>query len=309
MSQGRNNIVSEFYLVNTNKQWLIKNFQFIQAFFAGAEWLHMKHCVVRPPNVYHVLCPGRFQIYWAAMDIDVTFEGKLRKHQEASKELSKYSKAIDENMLWPEAWKVRVEIKDLTPNNFNLYAEYYQRGFKAEEIKSLENYVGITDAIKELTNYVGNLAKNIKDSAGQAMNEVKNAVGLLQTQIKDNLGNGLTGKKSVSERYADAEREWLAVRGTNDPTHGQKWEAYRAALKDKIKQEREAQGLSVTDEELNEALAERMGGETTSQKTIRERREAEERARRQREENLRRQQMYRSYNYGYGGYGGYPYYY
>jgi hypothetical protein len=212
------------------------------------------------------------------MDIDVTFEGKLRKHQEASKELSKYSKAIDENMLWPEAWKVRVEIKDLTPNNFNLYAEYYQRGFKVEEIKSLENYVGITDAIKELTNYVGNLAKSIKDSAGHAMNEVKNAVGLLSSQISDNLTNSLMGKKSVSERYADAEREWLAVRGTNDPTHGQKWEAYRAALKDKIKMERIAQGLPVSDAELNEALTERMGGETTSQRTIRERREAAEQA-------------------------------
>jgi hypothetical protein len=258
MSQGRNNIVSEFYLVNTNKHWLIKNFKFIQAFFAGAEWLHMKHCVVRPPNVYHVLCPGRFQIYWAAIDIDVTFEGKLRKHQEASKELSKYSKAIDENMLWPEAWKVRVEIKDLTPNNFNLYAEYYQRGFKAEEIKSLENYVGITDAIKELANYVGNLAKSIKDSAGLKISEAKNAASLLKAEISGTIDSSRTGKKSTLERYDDAEKEWLAVRGTNDPTYSKKRKNYETALRDKIRFEREAQGLSVSDEELNEGVNEIM---------------------------------------------------
>ena len=178
MLKGRNNIVSEFYLVNTNKQWLIKNFQFIQAFFAGAEWLHMKHCVVRPPNVYHVLCPGRFQIYWAAMDIDITFEGKLRKHQEASKELSKYSKAIDENMLWPEAWKVDVTIRDLTPNNFNLYAEYYLNGFNADEIRSLEDYISVKDAVKEIGSYLMELGKELKDLTVDGINATLKAADL-----------------------------------------------------------------------------------------------------------------------------------
>jgi hypothetical protein len=277
MNQGKNNIISEFYLVNTNKQWLIKNFEFIQAFFAGAEWLHMKHCIVRPPNVYHVLCPGRFQIYWAALDIEITFEGKLRKHVEASNYFnSKGINSIDEDMLWPEAWKVKVEIKDLTPNNFNLYAEYYQRGFKAYEIKSLENYIGVTDAITELANYIKVFADDIKNSAGDTINNIKNAATKLKNSVTDTF-TSITGQKTSAEKLADIEAAWIAVRNTDDPSKNEKYEAYKNALRDQIIQERKSAGLSTSDAEINEALQEKLGGETTSQKTIRERRQAEER--------------------------------
>lgn len=177
MKDGGKEIKSSFYLVNTNNQWLLKNFQFIQAFFAGTSWLHMKYCMIRPPNVYHVLCPGRFQIYWAAIDMTVTFEGKLRRSPEVSKKLKeKKIESIDEDMLWPEAWKVDVTIRDLTPNNFNLYAEYYLNGFNADEVRSLEDYISVKDAVKEIGSYLMELGKELKDSVAEGMKEGYKAI-------------------------------------------------------------------------------------------------------------------------------------
>jgi len=65
------------------------------------------------------------------MDCTVTFEGKLRKNKKVSDKLRQYSKAIDDDMLWPDAWKLNIKIHDLTPNNFNLYADYYLNGINS----------------------------------------------------------------------------------------------------------------------------------------------------------------------------------
>jgi hypothetical protein len=185
-SCGRDDIKTEFYLVNTNTSWLKQNFKFIQAFYAGSEWLHLPFCQVRPPNVYHVLCPGRFQIYWAAIDLKITFEGKLRKNEEASKFFRDEGiLSIDENMLWPEAWKVEITIRDLTPNNFNVYAEYYEHGFKAEEIATLEKDIGLIEAIGDAFKYMKELANEMKDTGKKALKDIKEEVNKLGNSIKD----------------------------------------------------------------------------------------------------------------------------
>ena len=185
-SCGRDDIKTEFYLVNTNTSWLKQNFKFIQAFYAGSEWLHLPFCQVRPPNVYHVLCPGRFQIYWAALDLKITFEGKLRKNEEASKFFREEGiLSIDENMLWPEAWKVELSIRDLTPNNFNVYAEYYEHGFKAEEIATLERDIGLIEAIGDAFEHMAALAKEMKDNGKDALTAIGGEVNKLGNAIKD----------------------------------------------------------------------------------------------------------------------------
>jgi hypothetical protein len=177
MSTTRDAIKVEFYLVNTNTQWLKRNFEFIQAFYAGTNWMHLTFCVVRPPNVYHVLCPGRFQIYWAAIDLKVTFEGKLRKNVEASKYfMSKGINSINEDMLWPEAWKMEINIKPLTPANFNMYSEYYEHGFNAEEVAKLENEIKLVDAINHLSKHIKELAGSMKNAIVSGIFDVKKSL-------------------------------------------------------------------------------------------------------------------------------------
>ena len=299
MGKGKNDITTEFYLVNTNKNWIIKNFQFIQAFFAGAEWLHMKYCQVRPPNVYHVLCPGRFQIYWAAIDVKVTFEGKLRKNVEASHEIMNYGiKSIDEDMLWPEAWKVDVSIKDLTPNNFNLYAEYYKDGFKADEIKSLEEYVGLTDALTEISKYVTQIARE----AGKYINEKSSKIASDMQQITSELKNKFetfTGSTSIDQQLAKTEKEWTDVRDNkvkvSDSEYRSRHQRYKDTLREKVTEDLKAKGITST-EEIDEELNRRMGGETQAQKYQREKRERE--IRQQQEEDLRKNmQIYNPYGF------------
>lgn len=161
MNSGQQ-ISTEFFLINSNSSWLKKNFQFIQAIFAGTMWLHMKYCIIQSPNVYHVLCPGRFQMYWAAMDSEVTFEGKLRKNEKVSEELMKLGvKSVDKGMLWPDAWKIRLTIRNLTPNSFNLYADYYERGYCSDEVAELADQISIEEMAAGLGSYFREISDDV----------------------------------------------------------------------------------------------------------------------------------------------------
>ena len=201
MAQGRDPISLEFYLINADNNWLKRNFQFLNAIYAGSNWLHMKYCVIRPPNVYHVLCPGRFQIYWAAIDVTVTFEGKLRRNEVVSNELMQYSKAIKPGeMLWPDAWKIKINIRDLTPNNFNLYAEYYMNGFNTAEVASLEDTVDLNKILEDAKNYFVDLkkdldpaieaAKKFAEQAGSTLSGIANELMTKAEGANTEIGNG-----------------------------------------------------------------------------------------------------------------------
>ena len=160
MAPNRKEIVSEFYLINKSDEWLIKNFKFLNAIYAGTNWLHLKYAIIRPPNVYHVLCPGRFQIYWAAMDCEITFEGKLRTNENVSKKLGTFTSSVDKDTLWPDAWKVKLTIKDLCPNNFNLYADYYLNGFERDNLTQYEQIQELSDVVNDLVGYFNEVFNN-----------------------------------------------------------------------------------------------------------------------------------------------------
>lgn len=183
MDPTRPPITTEFYLINKDTDWLIKNFKFLHAIYAGTSWLHLNYGIIRPTNIYHVLCPGRFQIYWAVMNSEITFEGKLRKNNRASEYLGNFSKAIydqnnykkdetgknkgfiDSDMLWPDAWKVKFEIKDLTPDNFNLYADYFLNGYDVNYLQKYEDSISIGKAATDLASYIRDMfSKNSKNS-------------------------------------------------------------------------------------------------------------------------------------------------
>lgn len=198
MGQSRDPISLEFYLINIDNEWLKRNFQFLNAIYAGSNWLHLKYCFIRPPNVYHVVCPGRFQIYWAAIDVTVTFEGKLRKNVTVSQELNKFSKAIDNDMLWPDAWKININIRDLTPNNFNLYAEYYLHGIKTDELKTFDGtqIKDLEGTIKDLKQYYLDLQKD--DTIRKGMDEVAKQGKAALSEAKDLAKAGFNKIKEVS---------------------------------------------------------------------------------------------------------------
>ena len=67
------------------------------------------------------------------MGTTVTFHGKLRKNEYMNSVYGKTIKSITSDTLWPDAWKIDVKLKDLTPNNFNTYIEYFTHGFGSEQ--------------------------------------------------------------------------------------------------------------------------------------------------------------------------------
>ena len=190
MNESKNRSVSTtFYLININSTWLKKNFKFIHAIFAGTTWVHLRYCIVRPTNVYNVVCPGRFMFMWATMSVQVSTVGKLRKNAQVAKELSGKVHSIDENTLFPDAWKMTITIDDLTPNNFNMYADYYLNGFNKDEIsmqadeKTFGDLAGeLWDSVKEIIEMGKKAASEMKDSVGK----MAEAAGQQLEKWKDN---------------------------------------------------------------------------------------------------------------------------
>jgi len=131
-------------------------------------------------------------MFWATMNCTVTFEGKLRRNRKVSNELMSMGiKSIDEEMLWPDAWKMDLEICDLTPNNFNMYADYYRRGFCADEVESLADPQALSSVLDDLISYFTG-----DDLVKMATAGIKSAVGDLYQSGVDaskKLTNALTG--------------------------------------------------------------------------------------------------------------------
>ena len=63
-------------------------------------------------------------------------------------------KSITPDTLYPDAWKIKIKIKDLTPNNFNTYINYFVNGFQhtANILKSSQNSDGHSAASLSIGN-------------------------------------------------------------------------------------------------------------------------------------------------------------
>lgn len=133
----------DFYLINKDDFYLDKNFQFMQAIFAGTQWLSMDIGTIIATNVYHVLVPGRFVIQWAALQSEFQAIGKLRTNDHMYAMYGKENGSINQigmiqaDTLWPEAWHIKLTIKPLTPWNFNTHMAYYLNGFNYSQQKRL----------------------------------------------------------------------------------------------------------------------------------------------------------------------------
>jgi len=159
---GKKDISFSFYLINKDQTMLLRNFQFLSAFFSGTQWVSMVGGSYVSPNVYNIHVPGRFQIYWATMKVTITCEGRLTRiptllNSPVFSDLKSVLNIISPTHqqesggpLWPEAWKVECDIHDLTLNNFNTYIDYHVDGWNQATIASLEEDHSLSGSMKNI---------------------------------------------------------------------------------------------------------------------------------------------------------------
>lgn len=125
----------DFYLLNKNIKDTINNMKFLFSFAAGAYWIQTSAIGYRSPNLYRIFCPGRFLMLYAAMGINIEFVGKVRRYSSEDAEIM-FGNATgfaplnimirrSHSCNIPEAYKISVKFKDLTPNAFNIPAAYF----------------------------------------------------------------------------------------------------------------------------------------------------------------------------------------
>ena len=211
---SEDNLSFSFYLINKSTDWLERNFKFLQAFYAGTQWLSLTGGFIKSPNVYHVLCPGRFQIFWASIGTVITYEGKLRKNEYMNSIYGKVIKSITSDTLWPDAWKIDVKIKDLTPNNFNTYAEYFVHGFgqnNATGFTSLQALdqtkmgLGLAITGKELNDKIAAEARAAAEAARAKQDQQFIATYLINQEKMTNADNSSTWNALLGESMSQTE--------------------------------------------------------------------------------------------------------
>lgn len=87
----------------------------------------------KSPNIFRVECPGRFLQLFVAIDMEVSYVGNVRQMPLGSKIFN--VPLINSNMLFPDAYRVRLSARDLTPNCYNVYANYLM----SQEIVTVES--------------------------------------------------------------------------------------------------------------------------------------------------------------------------
>lgn len=146
--QARNQITTDFYLINKNSVYLTRNYRFLTAFAVGTMPVQLPFGKMHPPNVYYVEIPGKREFVWAQITVDVQQVGKYRADDYATEQIYQEtgSKAIkfikrpngyyNNKILWPEAWHVTVKIMDFTPNTFNTFEHYLTYGSSLTDLKT-----------------------------------------------------------------------------------------------------------------------------------------------------------------------------
>lgn len=174
---ARNKISTEFYLINKNSVYLVRNYRFLMAFAAGTMSVQMSFGKMHSPNVYYVEIPGKRQMVWSQIDVQVAQVGKYRSDEYATQQIYqetgsiaiKYARSYNSynshKILWPEAWKITVNITDFTPNTFNTFEHYLTYG---SSLTDLQNQGGISE------NYTESIAQEKEKVGDQNVLDVLN---------------------------------------------------------------------------------------------------------------------------------------
>ena len=187
----------DFFIINKDDQYLDKNFQFMQALFAGTQWLSMELGVVAASNVYQVVVPGRFMIHWASLQSKFEAMGKLRTNEYMYAQYGNSIKMIQRDTLWPQTWHVSLTIKPLTPWNFNTHMSFYNNGYGSAERQRLYNNIAegnyantfTTTSPKELAQ-----AMERKDKIEQELFRLNEVMGKKENAINDITGSPYQGQ-------------------------------------------------------------------------------------------------------------------
>lgn len=141
----RPELSTEFYLINKDEEWMLRNFKFMHALFSGTQFVMMKQCVVQSPNVYNVHVDGRFEIIWAAMTMSATFEGKLRKCSYMNTMLNTF---YDENSSSRRSLVANPVTKTVTNKDTN-------KEETVTEYASTNNYTAVSTTLPQNQRYRG----------------------------------------------------------------------------------------------------------------------------------------------------------
>lgn len=135
-------------LVNETIEDFIKNLKFLYSFTMGSFWLQESFLRYRSPNLYRLICPGRFVYLYAAMDVSAEYLGKIKRYSttdakrffgeddssfENFKPLKRYITGMDTCNI-PEAFRISATFKNLTPNAFNIIDGYMTVSDSAQNI-------------------------------------------------------------------------------------------------------------------------------------------------------------------------------
>lgn len=173
-------ITTTLYLLNEDVDSIIKNLKFLHSITAGAWWVQTSFVGYRQPNLYRVLCPGRFIMLYSSMAITVEMIGKIRRYsqQDAEEMFGKgaevnsfmpfklYTSAGEGNCNIPEAYKLTLKLQDLTPQVFNVMANFFTNGYGNEFTKLYPNIF-----VKQMAAVDGD---RIQAEAGKLVVDVKN---------------------------------------------------------------------------------------------------------------------------------------
>jgi hypothetical protein len=158
---------SEFHLINDNPNDLERNFKFLNVFSSGAMWMQLGW-FQKSPNVYRVTVPGRKMFFFASMEIECKYIGKLRRNPQTSATLKAAGYQNAGDILFPEAYLVNVTFDSLTPNNFNTAMYFNSRSYeKAPQ--------GVSQSA--FTSEISNVADGAKQIIGGAAAGAERAVG------------------------------------------------------------------------------------------------------------------------------------
>lgn len=145
---------------------------------------------VKGSNVYNVLIPGRLNILWASVGATVTCEGKLRRNAYMYQTYGKTLKSITDDVLYPDAWKISIDIKDLTPNNFNTYINYFVHGFEGSTniLASTQNTDGNSLAAKDSISVIADFMGGTTTDKAELKKQQEAINSLNRNQVKKIVG-------------------------------------------------------------------------------------------------------------------------